>query len=68
MTIALEDPSFLEHEGYTIESLLNPSRPTITQKLISDLLLWNEPMDSQKTFVPASSLLKQQNDSVGKKY
>ena len=42
-TIALADPSFLEHEGYTIEGLLNPNRPTITQKLISELLLWNEP-------------------------
>lgn len=43
-TTALMDQQFWTHPGYQIESLSNPdSHPTIAQKLVSELLLWNEP-------------------------
>lgn len=43
-TLAVADPSFWDHPGYTLEGWQNPSlHPTIAQQLASDLLLWNEP-------------------------
>ncbi|MBT3315576.1 MAG: hypothetical protein HN390_13290 [Anaerolineae bacterium] len=36
-TIALSDPDFWTHKGYRFNN-----NPTITQKLVSDLLLWDE--------------------------
>ncbi len=42
-TLALVDPVFWEHSGYSLAELDNPtSHPTLTQKLVADLLLWGE--------------------------
>ena len=43
-TLALADPHFWEHEGYTLAELSHPEQhPTLSQKLVADLLLWDEP-------------------------
>jgi membrane peptidoglycan carboxypeptidase len=43
-TIAMADPAFWEHSGYSWTGLNNPDlHPTLAQQLVSDLLLWNEP-------------------------
>jgi membrane carboxypeptidase/penicillin-binding protein len=43
-TVALLDPGFWSHRGTRLKSLLNADEhPTLAQKLVSDLLLWNEP-------------------------
>src|SRR5581483_8014808 len=42
-TVAVTDPSFWNHSGYSLIDWQNPdSHPTIAQKLVSDLLLYNE--------------------------
>jgi len=42
-TIALVEPDFWNSPGYVFEGWNDPeSHPTIAQKLVSDLLLWNE--------------------------
>ena len=42
--IVVEDPQFWMHSGYAIQGYDNPdSHPTIAQKLVNDLLLYNEP-------------------------
>ncbi|MBX3036384.1 MAG: transglycosylase domain-containing protein [Anaerolineales bacterium] len=41
--IAVSDPQFNRHSGYSIEGFDNPdSHPTIAQKLVYDFLLYNE--------------------------
>lgn len=48
-TIAMADPTFWEHSGYVLTGLNNPDlHPTIAQQLVSDLLLWNEPLSFQR--------------------
>jgi membrane peptidoglycan carboxypeptidase len=48
-TIALADPDFWNHAGYSIAGWQDPStHPTLAQKLVFDLLLWNEPPSSQR--------------------
>jgi membrane peptidoglycan carboxypeptidase len=48
-TIAMADPTFWEHPGYVLTGLNNPDlHPTIAQQLVSDLLLWNEPLSFQR--------------------
>ena len=48
-TIAMTDPTFWEHSGYVLTGLSNPDlHPTIAQQLVSDLLLWNEPLSFQR--------------------
>jgi membrane peptidoglycan carboxypeptidase len=43
-TIALADPTFWEHSGFAWTGLDNPRlHPTLTQQMVSDLLLWDEP-------------------------
>ncbi len=43
-TIALIDPGFWKHPGYTLAGLTNPDdHPTLAQALIADLVLWDEP-------------------------
>jgi membrane peptidoglycan carboxypeptidase len=64
-TIALTDPAFLEHDGYTIQGILNPNKLTITQKLISELLLWNE-QDGLIKNIRASLLAAQATKKFGK--
>ena len=42
-TIVLIDPTFWEHPGYSLADLENPdSHPTLTQRLVAELLLWDE--------------------------
>ncbi|MBI2333948.1 MAG: transglycosylase domain-containing protein, partial [Chloroflexi bacterium] len=42
--IAAADPSFKEHSGYSLEGLNNYElHPTIAQKLVGTLMLYNEP-------------------------
>lgn len=42
--IAVADPQFATHSGYSLEGLNNASlHPTIAQKLINELVLYNEP-------------------------
>jgi membrane peptidoglycan carboxypeptidase len=41
-TIATSDPQFWQHSGFTIDDLDPNSHPTLAQRLVADLLLWNE--------------------------
>lgn len=42
--IAVADPQFRTHSGYAIQGYNDPElHPTIAQKLVSDLMLYNEP-------------------------
>jgi len=42
--IATSDPNFWDHSGYSLTTITNyENHPTIAQKLVSDLLLLNEP-------------------------
>ncbi len=42
--IAVADPQFWEHNGYTLNGWRDPLlHPTLAQQLAADLLLWNEP-------------------------
>lgn len=44
VTIALVDPGFWSHPGFLLADIANPdSHLTLAQKLVSDLLLWDEP-------------------------
>jgi membrane peptidoglycan carboxypeptidase len=48
-TITMADPGFWEHSGYVWTGLNNPDlHPALTQKLVSDLLLWNEPASFER--------------------
>lgn len=48
-TVAVADPSFWKHSGYSLAGWQNPdSHPTIAQKLVSDLLLYNEPLSLRR--------------------
>ena len=50
-TIALADPNIWQHSGYALTGLDKPDlHPTLAQKLVSDLLLWNEPASLQRAF------------------
>ncbi|MCA2000512.1 MAG: transglycosylase domain-containing protein [Chloroflexi bacterium] len=41
--LAVADPRFWSHSGYTLQQLDDPdAHPTIAQKLVSDLILYNE--------------------------
>ncbi|MFZ5904606.1 MAG: transglycosylase domain-containing protein [Chloroflexota bacterium] len=43
-TIAVNDPGFWNHAGYLLTGLDNPEQhPTLAQRLVAELLLWNEP-------------------------
>jgi len=42
-TLALADPGFWEHPGYVLDGWQDPGlHPTLAQRLVSDLLLWDE--------------------------
>lgn len=42
-TLAVSDPAFWNHPGYSLAGLGSGDHPTLAQKLVSDLLLWDEP-------------------------
>lgn len=44
LTLALNDPDFYTHPGFTLTGWENPlAHPTLAQKLAADFLLWQEP-------------------------
>ena len=48
-TVALAQPDFWTSPGFTAAGWQDPARhPTIAQKLVSDLLLWDEPADTTR--------------------
>ena len=48
-TLAMADPTFWEHSGYTLVGLNAPEiHPTLAQQLVSYLLLWDEPPSLQR--------------------
>jgi len=48
-TLAMADPGFWTHAGYTLEGWRDPKRhPTLAQKLVSDFLLYDEPMSVKR--------------------
>jgi membrane peptidoglycan carboxypeptidase len=48
-TVALADPGFWQHAGYLTDGWNRPDEhPTIAQKLVSDLLLWDEPPSTRR--------------------
>ena len=47
--VAKTDPDFWNHAGYALADLINPdSHPTIAQRLVFDLLLFNDPPTLQR--------------------
>jgi len=47
--IATSDPNFYDHAGYTLDTITNyESHPTLAQKLVSELLLFNEPLSLRR--------------------
>jgi membrane peptidoglycan carboxypeptidase len=43
-TVLVSDPGFWREPGYTLDGWNNPdSHPTLAQRLVTDLLLWDEP-------------------------
>ena len=48
-TLAASDPTFWRHPGATMEGLGQDSHTTLAQRLVSDLLLWNEPPGIRRT-------------------
>ncbi len=47
--IAAADPQFQRHFGYSLEGLDNPDlHPTLAQKLVSGLMLYNEPSSTRR--------------------
>ncbi|MCH7664108.1 MAG: penicillin-binding protein, partial [Chloroflexi bacterium] len=63
--IASTDATFWEHSGFTVESLNLNSPRTITQQLIADLLLFDEP-DSQQRRWRESLLASQATARFGR--
>lgn len=47
-TLAVSDPNFWNHAGFSLRSLAPESHPTLAQRLVSDLLLANEPPSLQR--------------------
>ena len=48
-TLVLADPGFWEHPGYQVGGWQEPDQhPTLAQKLVSDLLLWDEPPSTRR--------------------
>jgi membrane peptidoglycan carboxypeptidase len=41
-TISISDPSFLEHPGFSARGIQENTHETLAQRLVSDLLLWDE--------------------------
>jgi membrane peptidoglycan carboxypeptidase len=47
--VAVADPRFWSHSGYSIQGFNDPeSHPTIAQKLVSELILYNEPPSARR--------------------
>jgi len=48
-SIAVTDPSFWEHTGFSFDGISSDRHPTLAQQLVSDLLLWEEPTGLQSS-------------------
>lgn len=48
-TLAASDPTFWQHAGFTFSSLGQTEPPTLAERLVSDLLLWDEPPGTRRT-------------------
>ncbi len=46
--VASLDPTFWENPGYSLKNWRDPQPATITERLVSDLLLWDEPPSSNR--------------------
>jgi len=42
-TLAVSDPTFWRHPGYTLAGLTTGDQTTLAERLVSNLLLWDEP-------------------------
>ena len=42
-TVSTADPTFWNNQGYTLAGIVNNDHPTIAQRFVVDLLLWDEP-------------------------
>lgn len=49
-TIAATDPDFWSHNGYSFSWSLDETRSTLAQRLVSDILLWNEAAGFRRAF------------------
>lgn len=47
-TLAISDPTFWNHGGFSLQDLNPNSHPTLAQKLVYDLLLWDEPANLKR--------------------
>ena len=48
-TIAITDPSFWQHAGFSFSGIGSDRHPTLAQQIVSDLLLWREPAGLQRS-------------------
>jgi len=48
-TLARIDPTFMYNPGFSWNGFRQNSHPTIAQRLVSDLLLWDEPVSVRRT-------------------
>ena len=48
-TLAAADPSFWQHAGFSLSGLSQPASPTLAERLVSNLLLWDEPPGVRRT-------------------
>lgn len=48
-TLAVADPTFWQHAGFTLTSLSRSEPPTLAERLVLDLLLWNETPGLRRT-------------------
>lgn len=49
-TLATADPDFWVHPGFHLDNLREDETPTLAMRLVSDLLLWNEPPGWRRAF------------------
>ncbi|MEA3349737.1 MAG: penicillin-binding protein [Chloroflexota bacterium] len=65
-TIAIADPTFWHHPGFTTNNLLDPEEHnTLAQQLVSNLLLWNE-APSQRRAIRERLLAAQITSNYGR--
>ncbi|KAA3644640.1 MAG: hypothetical protein DWQ07_14590 [Chloroflexi bacterium] len=47
-TLAVADPGFWDHDGYTLGNLSDPANRTLAQHIATDFLLWDEEASTRK--------------------
>jgi len=48
-TIAIADPNFWTHQGFTWDNFQEDNHPTLAQRLVSENLLWTQPPSIQRS-------------------